>query len=100
MSSAGFLIFASYERSHSLGDYFSRTRATYRAGLSGRDLLALAIGLLFNHRLFWDAGTYRFLLANLTLMNFLHPDLPGVFVGDRYAAVNFALGRIKVEVMF
>jgi peptidoglycan/LPS O-acetylase OafA/YrhL len=97
---SGFLIFASYERSRSLRDYFSRRARRIVPGYLASTLLALGIGLLFNHRLFAEAGTYRFLLANLTLMNFLHPNLPGVFVGGRYIAVNFALWTIKVEVMF
>lgn len=97
---SGFLIFASYERSRSLRDYFSRRARRIVPGYLASTVLALVIGLFFNHHLFAEAGTYRFLLANLTLMNFLHPSLPGVFVGDRYGVVNFALWTIKVEVMF
>jgi peptidoglycan/LPS O-acetylase OafA/YrhL len=97
---SGFLIFASYERSRSLRDYFSRRARRIVPGYLAATLLALAIGLLFNHHLFADGGTYRFVLANLTLMNFVHPTLPGVFADNRYTTVNVALWTIKVEVMF
>src|SRR3989338_3127986 len=67
---SGFLIFMSYEKSRSLADYLEK-----RA------------------RRIYPASFLGFL-------NFIQPDLPGVFTENRLAAVNGALWTIKIEVMF
>jgi peptidoglycan/LPS O-acetylase OafA/YrhL len=43
---------------------------------------------------------WRYYAANLSLMNFLHPDIAGAFQENPMSAVNGALWTIKVEVMF
>lgn len=100
---SGFLIFMSFERSSSIRSYFvKRVRRIFPAYF-----VVVMLGAL----LLWSAssmppGGYfssdwlKYVCANLTFLNFLHPDLPGVFEGHRFQAVNGALWTLKIEVMF
>lgn len=100
---SGFLIFQSYDGSGSLRDFFEkRVRRIYPAyaaivmlcAVGGAAVSTLPPGEYFS------AGWMRYVLANLALLNFLAPELPGVFGGNPVATVNGVLWTIKVEVMF
>tara|TARA_B110000305_G_C19281061_1_gene559273 strand:+ start:272 stop:1033 length:762 start_codon:yes stop_codon:yes gene_type:complete len=49
---------------------------------------------------YWALKTIKYLLANLTFLNFLQPELPGFFASNSHSAVNGALWTLKIEVMF
>ena len=100
---SGFLIFMSYQNSRSISSYFSkRIRRIYPAYL----FVILASGLLgvifttLSVNEYWSVNTLKYLLANLTFLNFLQPELPGLFTGNLNHAVNGALWTLKIEVMF
>ena len=101
---SGFLIFMSYERSSSLKRYFSKRIRRIAPGYIAVILLSfLFLSLLSTLPLkeyFSTSDSIRYLLANLTTLNFLHPTLPGVFEDHHYTAVNGALWTIKIEVAF
>jgi peptidoglycan/LPS O-acetylase OafA/YrhL len=101
---SGFLIFMSYERSSSLRSYFSkRVRRIYPAYFVIVVLAAVglvAVSSLSPTDYFFSSAWIRYLLANLTFMNFVQPDLPGVFEANRFPAVDGSLWTLKVEVMF
>jgi peptidoglycan/LPS O-acetylase OafA/YrhL len=93
---SGFLIFASYERCTSLGQYFSNRAFRILPGYWLSTLLCLAIAFATGH---FQVG--KFLVGNLTFLNFLHPGIPGVFESNPgNAAMNGALWTIKIELMF
>lgn len=100
---SGFLIFMSFERSSSLVSYASkRARRIYPAYFTV--VMLCAIGLLLVSSK--TAGDYfsfawvKYVLANLTFLNFLQLTLPGVFEANKLTAVNGALWTLKIEVMF
>jgi peptidoglycan/LPS O-acetylase OafA/YrhL len=100
---SGFLIFMSYERSGTITVYAKkRIRRIYPAYFSV--VMLCAIGLIAVSSK--DIGDYfsvawvKYVVGNLTFLNFLQPTLPGVFDTNKIAAVNGALWTLKIEVMF
>jgi peptidoglycan/LPS O-acetylase OafA/YrhL len=96
---SGFLIFMSYERSSSLTSYMiKRVRRIYPAyiiSILGFALLIFTISMVRE-----EAKWVKYLIYNLVFLNFLQPNLPGVFENNIFNAVNGALWTIKIEVMF
>lgn len=100
---SGFLIVMSYERSSSLLSYTSkRIRRIYPAYFTVVLLSALGLALVSTQPLaeYFSLSWVKYLLANLTFLNFVQSTLPGVFEANRMPAVNGALWTLKVEVMF
>ena len=100
---SGFLIFMSHERSSSLGSYASkRLRRIYPAYFTV--IMLAALGLVLVSDLapadYFTMAWAKYVVANLTFLNFLQPTLPGVFEANRVAAINGALWTLKIEVMF
>lgn len=100
---SGFLIFMSYERSSSFASYTSkRIRRIYPAYLAV--IMLCAVGLFAVSRLqaseYFGMALVKYLIANLTFLNFIQQSLPGVFEDLRLSAVNGALWTIKIEAMF
>jgi len=100
---SGFLIFMSYENSQSISSYFSkRIRRIYPAYffvIIASVLVGAAFTMLSIND-YWSADILKYLLANLTFLNFLQPTLPGLFTSNLNQAVNGALWTLKIEVMF
>jgi peptidoglycan/LPS O-acetylase OafA/YrhL len=102
---SGCLIVGSYDRNPAIGSYLEkrarRLLPAYWAALLFTLILALFMSSLPVFALLRSPSTYKYILANLTFLSFLHPVLPGLFVHNPVlAAVNGALWTIKVEVMF
>ncbi|MAM87367.1 MAG: acyltransferase [unclassified Hahellaceae] len=100
---SGFLIFRSFERSASHKAYaIKRFRRIYPA--YAFVIILSAVGLFFVStvpaKTYFSLAWLEYLLANLVFLNFLQPDLPGVFNGNELTAVNGALWTLKIEVMF
>lgn len=93
---SGFLIFASYERCSTLRQYTANRAWRILPAYWLSTIFCLAIA--FAHHSF-QVG--KFLLANLSFLTFLHPNIDGVFQNNPgNAALNGALWTIKIEVMF
>ncbi|OGA68315.1 MAG: hypothetical protein A3G83_13395 [Betaproteobacteria bacterium RIFCSPLOWO2_12_FULL_68_20] len=100
---SGYLVMQSYENSPTVLEYAAkRVRRIYPAYcavvlasvLMGAVLTTLPLGD------YLSGGLVRFIAANLAFLNFLSPELPGVFQGQRFPEVNGALWTLKIEVMF
>jgi len=100
---SGYLVFMSYENSASVKDYFSkRVLRIYPAYFSVVGAAALGGALITTFPLedYFSAGWWRYVAANLAFLNFLAPELPGLFQSNAVHAVNGALWTLKIEVMF
>ena len=100
---SGFLIFMSYENSHDTQSYFiKRIRRIYPAYFF--IIMACAVlGSVISTYAWDDYFSFqllKFISANLLFLNFLQPNLPGLFEGNLLQAVNGALWTLKIEVMF
>ncbi len=100
---SGFLIFKSFDQSRSMYSYFSRRfRRIYPAYFSIIILFSIVgwffTDLDFNN--YFSSEWLRYLLSNLAFLNFLHPNLPGLFADNAITAVNGALWTLKIEVLF
>ncbi len=100
---SGFLIFMSFERSSSLSTFAKkRFRRIYPAYCTVVILCAFGLAALSSQGLadYFSPAWGKYLLANLSFLNFLQPSLPGVFETNRLSAVNGALWTLKIEVLF
>lgn len=98
---SGYLVWQSLERSASLADYASkrarRILPAYAAVVAGCAILALVLSEAAREDI---VGVGRYLAANLIFLNFLEPNLPGVFGSNPAPEVNGALWTLKIEVGF
>lgn len=100
---SGFLMYPSFVKAKSIRQYVvNRARRILPPYMF--IVLLCACGGVFITTLspgeyFAESGLWKYLLANLTFLNWLHPNLPGVFIGPEYfnSAVNGALWTMKVE---
>jgi len=102
---SGFLIARSYLNSKSIKDYLLKRAARLMpAYLLIIFICFILLSFISTNSIsdyFTNSLTYKYLVANLTFLNFLQPTLPGVFVtnGMDYP-VNGALWTLKIEVGF
>ncbi|MCM1108285.1 MAG: acyltransferase [Clostridium sp.] len=101
---SGFLTMVSFERPFTPAVYiqrrFYRTVLPYWIPVivcfvAGTLLTTLSVKEYLLH-----TDTWRYLFANLSFLNFLQPELPGVFAHNPLTAVNGALWSMKVELLF
>jgi peptidoglycan/LPS O-acetylase OafA/YrhL len=100
---SGMLIYRSYIRSSSIRSYLEkRVRRIYPAYFTIIALAALLLPLTsasFPAHSF-GFGYWKYIAANLVFLNFLAPNLPGVFTANSLSGVNGALWTLKIEVAF
>lgn len=98
---SGYLVYASLERSSSLALYAEkRIRRLYPAYATVVAVCALA-ALAFSAEARGSLGAVAAYLGwNLIFLNFMAPDLPGLFEANQFSEVNGALWTLKIEVMF
>lgn len=100
---SGFLIFMSYEHSRNVKNYFQkRIRRIYPAYVA-TILTCVTLGAFFSSYSLTDylsIHVIKYTVSNLTFLNFLQPNLPGIFENNTLQAVNGALWTLKIEFMF
>ncbi|MDR2659557.1 MAG: acyltransferase [Spirochaetaceae bacterium] len=109
---SGFLITRSYALSSNIKEYFAkRCRRLLPAYCLVIMLCAVSLALISNlpaREYFTSPGLYKYIIANLLFLNFLHPGLPGVFganasgsgVNKDIFEINGSLWTIRIEVIF
>ena len=100
---SGYLVFGSYDRIQAPLDFYRRRIAriypAYFVAVTLFLALVLAEAEVLGGAIHW-ADVPRYLGFNLLTLNFLQPDIGGVFAGNTAQAINGALWSIKVELMF
>ncbi len=100
---SGFLIFMSYESTSTLKKFVSKR---VRRIFPGYWSVVVFCAFLFfftsskGFQEYFNFDFLKYLFSNLLTLNFLQPQLPGVFEGNSLQTVNAALWTIKIEVMF
>lgn len=100
---SGFLLFSSFQKKPTWRHYIERRARRILppyffivivCALSLSSISTLSITEYFSDKGFWS-----YLAANLSFLNFLHPELPGVFQGPDFynSAVNGSLWTMKGE---
>ena len=98
---SGYLVLMSYEKARSPGDHAGKRvrRAYLPYFVVACALLGATITILPPAEYLSD-GVVAYRAANLVLLNFLAPNLPGVFDANPFTKVNGALWTLKAEVTF
>ncbi len=102
---SGCLITMSYDRNSNLKDYLIRRAERILPAYYAATVFVLVLGVLLTNlslvKLLTSRRTLSFLAANVVFLGHIHPNLPGVYMGNPLtSAVNGALWTIKVEVLF
>lgn len=100
---SGFLMYPSFMKHRQSGKYIkSRAKRLLPQYLAIIFLCAFGFVLISSLAApgyFMSASFWKYLVANIFFLNWLAPDLPGVFIGNEFAsdAVNGSLWSMKVE---
>jgi len=101
---SGFLIYKSYSDNSDLKKYFKKR--LYRI-LPGYFCVVLVCAIAFvsisslNYQnYFLNYKFWKYLISNLVTLNFIEPELPGVFQHNYISAINGSLWTIKFEIAF
>ena len=100
----GFLVVYSYLRHDNLKTYATkrlrRIMPAYVTVIIFCTVAGLAVTPASTTEYITSAQTWRYLAANLTMLNFIEPSLPGLFPGHYEEAVNGSLWSMKFEMLF
>lgn len=98
---SGFLVYASLDRSASIGLYTEKRFRRLYPAYAVVVILCVAAGYAFSAEARANPiAVGEYLGWNLVFANFMAPELPGVFASNPMTEVNGALWTLKIEVMF
>jgi len=99
---SGFLVMRSFSRCKSVSDYaIRRVRRIVPAYMFTIIICAISFSLISSlsfHDYFSSKYFFKYLVANLSFLNFIQPTLPGVFTDNPFPFVNGSLWILKVEI--
>ncbi len=100
---SGFLVYASYNRNPDFKQYVrGRMKRILPSYWTIVIVFALGLCILSNIGIiayFSNDEFWKYILANILFLNFIQPDLPGVFTNNTITCVNGSLWTLKVEWM-
>lgn len=100
---SGFLVYPGYIKDRNIKKYIGkRARRILPPYLFIVFLCAfglVAVSTLPFHSYFSNPQWFKYLISNLIFLNFIEPDLPGVFQHSSNTAVNGSLWTMKIEIM-
>ena len=100
---SGFLMFPSFEKRKNIWQYLRRRALrimpSYLFIILFCTIVLVTVSSLSYKEYFSSSELYRYLAANISCLNFIQTDLPGVFQGDQFyiSAVNGSLWTMKGE---
>lgn len=101
---SGFWVTQSYFKSSSLKDFWlkrcKKIFPQYFIVIITSILFLSFFSSLSFRNYYFNKDIFKYFIANVTTLNFLHPTLPGVFNGINDSAVNGSLWTIKIEIGF
>ncbi len=98
---SGYLVWASLERSSSLGVYAEKRARRLLPGYVAIVLVCAIAAVILVPAVRDDlAALGKYIGWNLAFLNFMAPSLPGMFESNRFTEINGALWTLKIEVMF
>lgn len=98
---SGYLVMRSFIYSKNNSDFFKKRFMRIYPAYFTIIMFCLLIGFLFSTKrleFLKSADTLKYILANLSFLNTLHPGLPGVFESNPLQALNGSLWTIKEEI--
>lgn len=100
---SGYLIFASCDNAKHISTYIkNRLVRIFPAYICMISICGFGLVFLsqFSLKEYFSQQFFEYLAFNALMLNFMQPELPGVFVNNKVAVVNGALWTLKIEMMF
>jgi peptidoglycan/LPS O-acetylase OafA/YrhL len=99
---SGYLVTSSLVNTTDIGSFFSKRMRRIYPGYVAMLFIVATVCYFFSSVPLRDylQGTLRYLGWNLTFLNFVEPNLPGVFTDNPKSQINGSLWTLKIEVAF
>ncbi|MEJ8309305.1 acyltransferase family protein [Agrobacterium larrymoorei] len=100
---SGFFLYLSYKKTTSVSDFLKRRMERLYPPYCAAIMFTLLIGLIWisaSQQKIDVIGILKYTIFNLLTLNFIAPNIPGLFTDNPIPAANGALWTMKVELSF